>query len=138
MVVSDNLILIDFSPFLYTALREMFKAKLGNYTLDLSSGELTRNIRLDQIEGDSLVEFHTPRGDGKIKENKAEEMEKTPSEHASLVSLNDVADEFFDVLEPSDYDQSENSWSPDFGPDTYSQVQPYNLFQHCSCCLCNW
>ncbi|KAL4611091.1 hypothetical protein ACB092_08G099500 [Castanea dentata] len=104
------------------ALREMFKAKLGNYTLlDLSSGELTRNIRLNQIEGDIMVEVHTPRGDGKTKENKAEEMEKTPSEHASLVSLNDVADEFFDVPEPSDYDQSENSWSPDFGPDTYSQ-----------------
>ncbi|XP_030961868.1 protein ENHANCED DISEASE RESISTANCE 2-like isoform X2 [Quercus lobata] len=103
------------------ALREMFKAKLGNYTLDLSSGELTRNIRLNQIEGDSMVEFHTPRGDGKTRENKAEEMEKTPSEHASLVSLNDVADEFFDVPEPLDYDQSENSWSPDFGPDTYSQ-----------------
>lgn len=103
------------------ALREMFKAKLGNYTLDLSSGELTRNIRLNQIEGDSMVEFHTPRGYGKTRENKAEEMEKTPSEHASLVSLNDVADEFFDVPEPLDYDQSENSWSPDFGPDTYSQ-----------------
>ncbi|GMY10327.1 protein ENHANCED DISEASE RESISTANCE 2-like isoform X1 [Fagus crenata] len=104
------------------ALREMFRAKLGNYTPpDSSSGELTRNIRLNQIEGDSMVDFQIPTRDGKTKENTAEEMEKTPSEHASLVSLNDASDEFFDVPEPSDYDQSENSWTPDFGPDMYSQ-----------------
>ena len=30
------------------------------------------------------------------------EVDKTPSEHASLVGLNDVADELFDVPEPSD------------------------------------
>ena len=113
-----------FFPPLYAALREMFRAKLGNYTSpDSSSGELTRNIRLNQIERDSMVDFRIPTRDGKTKENTAEEMEKTPSEHASLVSLNDASDEFFDVPEPSDYDQSENSWTPDFGPDMYSQVQ---------------
>ena len=102
----------------------MFRAKLGNYTSpDSSSGELTGNIRLNQIERDSMVDFRIPTRDGKTKENTAEEMEKTPSEHASLVSLNDASDEFFDVPEPSDYDQSENSWTADFGPDMYSQVQ---------------
>ncbi|KAL6338598.1 hypothetical protein AAG906_021313 [Vitis piasezkii] len=36
------------------------------------------------------------------------EVDKTPSEHASLVGLNDAADEFFDVPEPSDSDLVEN------------------------------
>ncbi|KAG7950201.1 hypothetical protein I3843_13G099900 [Carya illinoinensis] len=104
------------------ALREMFRAKLGNYTSpDFSSGELTRNTRLNQIEGASRVDFRVPAGDGKTKENIAEEMEKTPSEHGSLVSLNDAADEFFDVPEPSDCDQSEYSQTSDFSPDIYSQ-----------------
>lgn len=102
----------------------MFRAKLGNYTSpDFSSGELTRNTRLNQIEGASRVDFRVPAGDGKTKENIAEEMEKTPSEHGSLVSLNDAADEFFDVPEPSDCDQSEYSQTSDFSPDIYSQVQ---------------
>lgn len=51
-----------------------------------------------------------------------EQMVKTPSEHSSLVGLNDAADEFFDVSEPLDYDPSENGWSSDFGPESYSQV----------------
>ncbi|KAF5447209.1 hypothetical protein F2P56_032778 [Juglans regia] len=104
------------------ALREMFRGKLGNYTSpDFSSGELTRNTRLNQIEGASTVDFRVLTGDGKTKENIAEEMEKTPSEHGSLVGLNDAADEFFDVPEPSECDQSENSQTSDFGPDIYSQ-----------------
>lgn len=40
-------------------------------------------------------------------------MDQTLSEHASLVSLNDADDEFFDVQEPSDCDESENEWIPD-------------------------
>ncbi|XP_062171454.1 protein ENHANCED DISEASE RESISTANCE 2 [Alnus glutinosa] len=104
------------------ALREMFRAKLGNYTSpDFSSGELIRNIRLNQTEGASTVDFRILTGDGRTKENITKEMEKTPSEHGSLVSLTDAADEFFDVPEPSYYDQSENSLNPDFGSDMYSQ-----------------
>lgn len=102
----------------------MFRAKLGNYTSpDFSSGELTRNIRLNRTEGASTVDFRILTGDGRTQENITEEMEKTPSEHGSLVSLNDASDEFFDFPEPSDYDQSENILTLDFGPDMYSQVQ---------------
>lgn len=102
----------------------MFRAKLGNYTSsDFSSGELTRNTILNQNEGVSTVDLRVPTGDGKTKENIAEEMEKTPSEHGSLVSLNDAADEFFDVPEPSECNQSEHGQTSDFGPDIYSQVQ---------------
>ncbi|KAB1226252.1 Protein ENHANCED DISEASE RESISTANCE 2 [Morella rubra] len=101
------------------ALREMYRARLGNYTCpDFSSGELTGNSRLNQIEGASAVRMLT--GDGETKESMAEE-ERTPSENASLVSSNDAADEFFDVPEPADCEQPENSWTLDFGPDMCSQ-----------------
>ncbi|KAL8506366.1 hypothetical protein ACS0TY_017299 [Phlomoides rotata] len=53
--------------------------------------------------------------------NEGEEMVKSPSEHSSIVGLNDAADEFFDVPEPLDYDQSETSWPSDNGPEMYSQ-----------------
>lgn len=56
------------------------------------------------------------------KENISEEVERAPSEHASLVGLNDAADEFFDVPESSDLDDLDTSWTSDFGPETYSQV----------------
>jgi hypothetical protein len=123
MIISYNMIFLILF-LLYAALREMFRAKLGNYTSpDFSSGELIRNIRLNQTEGASTVDFRILTGDGRTKENITKEMEKTPSEHGSLVSLTDAADEFFDVPEPSYYDQSENSLNPDFGSDMYSQVQ---------------
>ncbi|KAJ6895228.1 protein ENHANCED DISEASE RESISTANCE 2 isoform X1 [Populus alba x Populus x berolinensis] len=104
------------------ALRELFKAKLGNCpSSDFSSGELVGNMRLHQIEGDQRIDVQTPTNDGMTKECMNEEVDKTFSEHASLVGLNDPADEFFDVPEPSDYDQLENGWSSDFDPEMYSQ-----------------
>ncbi|KAL5565708.1 hypothetical protein UlMin_028872 [Ulmus minor] len=99
------------------ALRELFKAKEGYPSSDFSSGELTRNVGSCQTEGDSRFEFRTVTGDGNNRGNIVEELDKTPSEHASLVSLNDAADEFFDVPEPSDSDQLEADWVPDFSPE---------------------
>lgn len=58
---------------------------------------------------------------GKSKETTSEVMERAPSEHSSLLGLNDAADEFFDVPEPTDYEQSEAGWTSDFGPEI-SQV----------------
>lgn len=81
-----------------------------------------RNIGLNQSEIDSRFDNRTITGDGNNRGNLSEEVDKTPSEHASLVSLNDAADEFFDVPEPSDRDQSEGDWSPDFLSETCSQV----------------
>ncbi|XP_059659495.1 protein ENHANCED DISEASE RESISTANCE 2-like isoform X2 [Cornus florida] len=94
------------------ALRELFRAKIGDYSSsDFSSGE-----------EDTKVGIQTRAENGKGKEDKEEEeMVKTPSEYASLVGLNDAADEFFDVSEPLDYDQSENGWPSEFGPEMYSQ-----------------
>lgn len=95
----------------------MFRAKLGNYpSSDFSSGELKREINLPQVE------VRTPKYNGAYKENMVEEGGKTPSEHGSLVGLNDAADEFFDVPEPADYDQSEIDWPSNFGPEMHYQV----------------
>lgn len=96
------------------ALRELFRAKQGYSSSEFSSGELTRNIGSCQNEVDSRFDVQT-------KAIIAEEVDKTPSEHGSLVSFNDAADEFFDVPEPSDFDQSETDWVPDFVPDMHSQ-----------------
>ncbi|KAH9700561.1 Pleckstrin (PH) and lipid-binding START domains-containing protein [Citrus sinensis] len=101
------------------ALRELFRAKQGNYSSpEFLSGELTRNMRMHQTDG-NMVQM--PTEDGNSKENTSEEVDQVSSEHASLVGLNDAADEFFDVPEPSDYDDSENGWTSDFGPEMNSQ-----------------
>ncbi|XP_031386846.1 protein ENHANCED DISEASE RESISTANCE 2 isoform X1 [Punica granatum] len=98
------------------ALRELFQAKLGDYpSLDFFSGELSRSIRVQQHEATGWTR------DSKTKGDAAEEVERAASDHASLVSLNDAADEFFDIPDPSDYDQSESGWSYDFGPETHNQ-----------------
>lgn len=43
-------------------------------------------------------------------DNPTGEVDPTQSEHAGLVSLNDADDEFYDVMEPSNCDESENGW----------------------------
>ncbi|XWS28977.1 hypothetical protein CRYUN_Cryun25bG0117300 [Craigia yunnanensis] len=104
------------------ALRELFKAKQGKYpSADLSSGEFIRNAMLHRSEEDGIVDMCTQIEAGKIKVNMSEGMERAASEHSSLVGLNDAADDFFDVPEPTDYDQSEDGWTADFGPEVYSQ-----------------
>ncbi|THG13431.1 hypothetical protein TEA_020968 [Camellia sinensis var. sinensis] len=105
------------------ALRELFRAKVGDFpSLDLSSGELTREIKLPSSVEDIKDEVQTRAEIGKTKEVMEEEEQViTASEYASLVGLDDAADEFFDVSEPLDYDQSENDWCSDFGAETYSQ-----------------
>ncbi|XAR59980.1 hypothetical protein NMG60_11033183 [Bertholletia excelsa] len=105
------------------ALRELFRAKVGDYpSFDLSSCELMKDIKIPQTEEDVVVELQTRAGIQKTEEEMLEkEVSKTPSEQASLVGLDDADDEFFDVSEPLDYDQSDNDWCSDFGAETYSQ-----------------
>ncbi|KAL1088219.1 hypothetical protein V6Z11_D08G236000 [Gossypium hirsutum] len=104
------------------ALRELFRAKQVKYPSDnLSSGELIRKVRLHQSVEDGAIDMCTQIEAGKTKETTSEVMERAPSEHSSLLGLNDAADEFFDVPEPTDYEQSEAGWTSDFGPEI-SQV----------------
>lgn len=79
-----------------------------------------RHERLHQIE-EVKAEIQGRVENGKNMAD-MEEVAKSSSEHASLMGLNDSSDEFFDVSEPLDYDQSENGWPSDFGPEMYSQV----------------
>ncbi|XP_028791887.1 protein ENHANCED DISEASE RESISTANCE 2-like isoform X2 [Neltuma alba] len=96
------------------ALRELYRARKGNCSSsDCSSGELTRRVRLPLKEGDNNFNIQTQTESEKTYADTDGEVDQTQSEHASLVSLNDADDEFFDVPEPSDCDDSENGWTPD-------------------------
>ncbi|KAK4441186.1 protein ENHANCED DISEASE RESISTANCE 2 [Sesamum alatum] len=103
------------------ALRELFKAKVDCSSSDFSSGELTSNNSIQQSKKELKVEVQTRVENGQNCEDVEEETVKTPSERSSLVGLHDASDEFFDVPEPLDYDQSENGWPSDFGSEIYSQ-----------------
>lgn len=82
------------------------------------------NSTMQQNKMDLKVDVRTRVENGKNREDTEEESVKTPSEHSILVGLNDATDEFFDVSEPLDYDQSETGWPSDYGPEMYSQVLP--------------
>lgn len=103
--------------FLYfAALRELFTAKAGNYySYEFSYVEMTKDIGLTQSEKESVKpEVKRPEEIIHTEEGKMEvELENNVlSGTSSLQGLNDVADEFFDVPEPSDDDQ-EHEWLPD-------------------------
>ncbi|KAG6436151.1 hypothetical protein SASPL_101035 [Salvia splendens] len=106
------------------ALRELFRTKVDCSSSYFSSGELIRNSTMQQKKMDLNVDVRTRMDNGTTREDVEEESLKTPSEHSSLVGLNDATDEFFDVSEPLDYDQSETGWQSDYGPERYSQVLP--------------
>ncbi|PHU15826.1 hypothetical protein BC332_17031 [Capsicum chinense] len=103
------------------ALRELFIAKLGDCSSSYFLEEKVRDKRLHQIE-EVKVEIQTRPENGKnMADMEDEEVPKAPSEHSSLIGLNDASDEFFDVSEPLDYDESENGWPDDIGPEMHSQ-----------------
>lgn len=77
------------------------------------------NSSLQQKKMDLNIDVQNRVENGQNREDMEEEVVKTPS---SLVGLNDSPDEFFDVSEPLDYDQSETGWPSDYGPEMYSQV----------------
>jgi len=93
------------------ALRELFRAKAGNYSSEFSSGEFTSDVGLSQSkEEDIKTEVQSPEETGKIEEavSLEDEVEIPRSGRSSLMGLNDAADEFFDVSEPADCDNFEN------------------------------
>lgn len=97
---------LEFSPSLlskFAALRELYKAKNGNYSSEFSYGEVTRDIGVPQDEVEDI-----PNDIRKIK--RVDEVERPASSHTSLKGLNDAADVFFDVPEATDYDQFDNEW----------------------------
>ncbi|VFQ64791.1 unnamed protein product [Cuscuta campestris] len=97
------------------ALREMFKANSGSYFHNASSGERTIDIQLPLSEKEEIK--------NEVSQERSEvDMEKHPSGRSSLVGLNDVTDEFFDVPEPSDDEQSDHGWSSGSSPDYHADL----------------
>ncbi|PNY06209.1 pleckstrin-like (PH) and lipid-binding START domain protein [Trifolium pratense] len=106
------------------ALRELFRTKLGNCNLsDYSSGELTRNIKNSVKEEYANSDTQIQVVDENNHDHSTGEVDP---EHASLVSLNDADDEFYDVMELSNGDESENGWMTECSHQK-SQLVVYDL-----------
>lgn len=107
----NNLLSFSFHFFSLAALREMFRAKSGNYP-EFSSGKVSRSIGLPQIDKENIAPEVESRN---IEDQKREDgKEKNLSRASSLIRLNDASDEFFDVPEPSSDDgQSDHDWPSD-------------------------
>lgn len=117
--------------FFLAALRELFRAKHGNHAgSDFSSGELIREVRLVQSREKAKAELQSEGENFKCK-NPAEEPQRSPAKFlnagGSFLQLNDAADEFFDVLDESEYEQSETIWPSNSG----MQSQVSDCFQFC-------
>ncbi|XP_010555822.1 PREDICTED: protein ENHANCED DISEASE RESISTANCE 2-like [Tarenaya hassleriana] len=85
------------------ALREMFRAKHGQFFSNLSSGDFMTTKTLSKNKT-RAVSFEGNKLDEVVKSEvtimAGEEAEKTSSPRPSFMELNDMSDEFFDVLEP--------------------------------------
>ncbi|PON67970.1 Rho GTPase activating protein [Trema orientale] len=94
------------------ALRELFRVKCRDSS-ELLTEELAREIGMPRSEKEDIkTEVQCPEQVKKMEEVDLmeDEMEKAVSGRTSLMDLNDAADEFFDVPEPTEYDQYENEW----------------------------
>ncbi|XP_050157500.1 protein ENHANCED DISEASE RESISTANCE 2-like isoform X2 [Malus sylvestris] len=97
------------------ALRELFGAKAGTSSPEFSSGDMSSEIKFSQSGQQNIkTEVQHPGEVKKMEEGVLveDEVEK-PEGRASLKGLHDAADEFFDVPEPTEYDQFENEWPSD-------------------------
>ncbi|XVE68880.1 hypothetical protein DITRI_Ditri09bG0104900 [Diplodiscus trichospermus] len=113
------------------ALRELFKAKKGNYSSECLSIEWPRDAHSPQFEKED-INIGTQSSKQIIKtelDNSIEnEVEKPPSGCITLTGLNEAPDEFFDVPEASefkDYDCLESDWSSE----SSSELRPPNGYQ---------
>nr|GLL34980.1 protein ENHANCED DISEASE RESISTANCE 2-like [Ipomoea trifida] len=104
------------------ALREMFKAKSGSYFLDPDMDELTIDIQLPVSEKEEI------KNEVVVTERTEEDTtEKYPSACSSIVELDDVADEFFDVPEASDDEHSDLGWPRSTTPEFQAETHPPKL-----------
>nr|GMD37045.1 protein ENHANCED DISEASE RESISTANCE 2-like [Ipomoea batatas] len=104
------------------ALREMLKAKSGSYFLDPDMDELTIDIQLPVSEKEEI------KNEVVVTERTEEDTtEKYPSACSSIVELDDVADEFFDVPEASDDEHSDLGWPRSTTPEFQAETHPPKL-----------
>ena len=96
-----------------SALRELFRAKSGSNFSELVAEELTRDIGLPQCEKEDIkaeVQYtEEVKKTGQVPSMEVE-LDTPVSGRKSLMDLNDAADEFFDVPEPTDCGLLENDW----------------------------
>lgn len=98
------------------ALRELFRAKLGNrQCTDFSSGELKRIMSAPHtIQEEIKVEMQYGVGNSNYG-GIARETNQPPfiptTMGGSFIQLNEAADEFYDILDDSEHDQPEAIWS---------------------------
>ncbi|CAI9091109.1 OLC1v1026045C1 [Oldenlandia corymbosa var. corymbosa] len=90
------------------ALRELFRAKTGQFSFEFSSEDLTSDISLPHSEIEEIKKEVLLKGI-EVNNIDSEVLPHPPSGSSSLMGLNDAADEFFDVPEPSD-DDAEHGW----------------------------
>lgn len=114
-ILCPNFLFTEPSLSFISALRELYGTKAGNYSTAFRSGEFSRDIGLAHSEKEiTKTEFHSPLEVKKKEEVNPMEDEVEKPGRASLKGMHDSADEFFDVPEPTDYDQFENEWSSEF------------------------
>uniref|UniRef100_A0A0E0IU20 PH domain-containing protein n=1 Tax=Oryza nivara TaxID=4536 RepID=A0A0E0IU20_ORYNI len=99
-------------------LREFFRAKNGNCAcIEFSSGELTRDMRLQQGENERIkIEMLSASENNRLEdptEGSLGGSNRHLSSAGSFIQLNDAVDEFFDVPDDSEYDQREAMWPSD-------------------------
>lgn len=109
LIVLMSLWLMDAVSISFPALRELFRAKLGNYSgSDFSSGELTRDVGLPRLKKEDTKPEMQPAGETSSSPDSTEELQKSPARPAnmgaSFLQLNDAADEFFDFPDEPEYD----------------------------------
>lgn len=102
----------------------MFKAKEGNYFSELSPAVLTSDIDLPVIEKEEIkieVDYKM------ITDERVNEAKNPVS--SNLTRLDDAADEFYDVPEPSDDEHSDLAWASNASPEVGCMVHfsIYNL-----------
>ncbi|XP_077228801.1 pleckstrin homology (PH) and lipid-binding START domains-containing protein isoform X2 [Tasmannia lanceolata] len=91
------------------------------------AGEFAKEIGLPQSEKENIkVEVQSQTENRISQDLTEEEAQKSSTKSASLggsfLQLNDASDEFFDVLERSECEQPETSWTSDGETEMYSQV----------------
>lgn len=89
---------------------------------------MTRNREL-HIKEEHIINSDTEiQADENNHDISVGEVDQTQSEHASLVTLNDADDEFYDVPEPSDCDVSENGWMTECSHQKSQVKIPFEIF----------
>lgn len=110
---------------MFAALRELFRAKGGNASHEYILGGLATDQMSDKEDTKPEASF------GRSQSEKDTESSRQPSSASTLMALNDVVDEFFDVPEQSDDEgQENNGWveSPDMCFVVSSHLFPISKF----------